>query len=80
MVVSGNRGGSPERSYDYYNFGEDALRDYPVADKRAVIEQLAAEYPFIDINRVGIMGSSSGGFLAAAAILLEPDFFKVAVS
>ena len=80
VVVSGNRGGSPERSYDYYNFGEDALRDYPVADKRAVIDQLAARHSYIDINRVGIMGSSSGGFLAAAAILLEPDFFKVAVA
>jgi dipeptidyl aminopeptidase/acylaminoacyl peptidase len=80
VVVSGNRGGSTERSYEYYNYGEEDLRDYPVADKKAVVEQLARRYDFIDIDRVGIMGQSSGGFMAASAILLEPDFFKVAVS
>jgi len=80
VVVSGNRGGTWERSYDYYNYGEENLRDYPVEDKKAVIEQLASQYAFIDTSRVGIMGQSSGGLLAATAILLEPDFFKVAVS
>lgn len=79
VIVAGNRGGSPERSYSYYNFGEDNFRDYPIADKKVVVERLAEKYSFIDINRVGIMGQSSGGFMAASAILLEPDFFKVAV-
>ena len=32
------------------------------------------------INRVGIFGHSGGGFMAAAAILTYPDFYKVAVS
>lgn len=80
VVVSGNRGGSPERSYAYYNFGEDNLRDYPIADRKAVLEHLIEKRPYMDIDRVGIMGSSSGGFMAATAILLEPDFFKVAVA
>ncbi len=80
VVVAGNRGGTTERSYSYYNYGENNFRDYPVADKKAVVEQLAEKYSFIDIERVGIMGQSSGGFMAAAAILLEPDFFKVAVA
>jgi len=80
VAVYGNRGGSPERGYDYYDFGADDLRDYPVADKKRVIEELAARHDYIDIDRVGIMGASSGGFMAAAAILVEPDFFKVAVS
>jgi dipeptidyl aminopeptidase/acylaminoacyl peptidase len=80
VVVAGNRGGSPERSYSYYNFGEDHFRDYPIADKKIVVERLAEKYAYIDIDRVGVMGQSSGGFLAASAILLEPDFFKVAVA
>jgi len=80
VAVYGNRGGSPERSYDYYDFGWDDLRDYPIADKKIVIEQLAEERKYIDPDRVGIMGASSGGFMAATAILTEPDFFKVAVS
>lgn len=80
VAVYGNRGGSPERSCAYYDFGWDNLRDYPVADKKAVIEQLAARHDYIDISRVGIVGASSGGFMAATAILTEPDFFRVAVS
>lgn len=80
VIVAGNRGGSPERSYSYYNFGEDHFRDSPIADKKVVVERLAEKYAYIDIDRVGIMGQSSGGFLAASAILLEPDFFKVAVA
>ena len=80
VIVAGNRGGSPERSYDYYNYGENNFRNYPVADRKRVVERMAETYSFIDIDRVGIMGQSSGGFMAASAILLEPDFFKVAVA
>ena len=37
-------------------------------------------HSFIDINRVGIWGHSGGGFMSAAAMLVYPDFFKVALS
>ena len=36
--------------------------------------------PFIDIDKVGIFGHSGGGFMSTAAMLVYPDFFKVAVS
>jgi dipeptidyl aminopeptidase/acylaminoacyl peptidase len=45
-----------------------------------VIKQLAARRPEIDLDRVGIYGSSGGGFSSTGAILRFPDFFKVAVS
>jgi len=81
IVVSvGNRGGSPERSKWYHNYGYGNLRDYGLADKKAAVEQLANRYPFIDINKVGITGHSGGGFMSCAAMLVYPDFFKVAVS
>lgn len=80
VAVFGNRGGTLERSYEYYNYGWDDLRNYPIADKIHVMKQLAKERKYIDIDRVGVMGSSSGGFFAAAAILAEPEFFKVAVA
>jgi len=41
---------------------------------------LADRYQFIDINKVGIFGHSGGGFMSTAAMLVYPDFFKVAVS
>ncbi len=80
VIEVGNRGGSPMRSKWYHNYGYGNLRDYGLADKKYAIEQLAARYPFIDINRVGIYGHSGGGFMTAAALLVYPDFFKVGVS
>jgi dipeptidyl aminopeptidase/acylaminoacyl peptidase len=80
VIEVGNRGGNPHRSKWYHTFGYGNLRDYGLADKKAAVEQLAERYPFIDIDRVGIWGHSGGGFMSAAAMLIYPDFFKVAVS
>ncbi|HEV2488816.1 MAG TPA: DPP IV N-terminal domain-containing protein [Candidatus Acidoferrales bacterium] len=77
VIEVGNRGGSPQRDKWYDSFGYENLRDYGLADKKAAAEELAAEDPFIDINRVGIWGHSGGGFMTAAAMLQYPDFFKV---
>lgn len=82
VIQIGNRGGSPQRSNAYHSYGYYNLRDYGLADKKAGVEQLAAKYPWIDIDRVGIFGHSGGGFMTAAALLLPPynEFFKVGVS
>ena len=80
VITIGNRGGNPSRSKWYHNYGYGNLRDYGLADKKAAVEQLADRYSFIDINRVGIHGHSGGGFMSTAAMLVYPDFFKVAVS
>jgi dipeptidyl-peptidase-4 len=80
VVTVGNRGGNPARSKWYHTFGYGNLRDYGLADKKAAVEQLADKYPFIDATKVGITGHSGGGFMSTAAMLVYPDFFKVAVS
>ena len=80
VVEVGNRGGSPQRSKWYHNFGYGNLRDYGLADKKAAVEQLAKRHPWIDLERVGIYGHSGGGFMTAAALFVYPDFFKVGVS
>ena len=80
VVTVGNRGGHPARSKWYHNYGYGNLRDYGLADKKAAAEQLADRFSFIDINKVGIHGHSGGGFMSTAAMLVYPDFFKVAVS
>jgi len=80
VITVGNRGGHPSRSKWYHNYGYGNLRDYGLADKKAAIEQLAARHPYIDIDKVGIFGHSGGGFMSTAALLVYPDFFKVAVS
>lgn len=82
VIQIGNRGGNPARSNAYHSYGYYNLRDYGLADKKAGIEQLAARFPWIDIDKVGIFGHSGGGFMTAAALLLPPynEFFKVGVS
>lgn len=80
IITVGNRGGNPSRSKWYHSYGYGNLRDYGLADKKACIEQLADRFSYIDINRVGIHGHSGGGFMSTAAILVYPDFYKVAVS
>ncbi|HMD34946.1 MAG TPA: DPP IV N-terminal domain-containing protein [Vicinamibacterales bacterium] len=80
VVEVGNRGGNPLRSKWYHNYGYGNLRDYGLADKKAAVEQLARRYGYLDLDRVGIWGHSGGGFMSTAAMLVFPDFFKVAVS
>jgi dipeptidyl-peptidase 4 len=80
VIEVGNRGGNPQRSKWYHTYGYGNLRDYGLADKKAAIEQLARRHSYIDIDRVGIYGHSGGGFMSTAAMLVYPDFFKVAVS
>lgn len=81
IVISvGQRGGHPSRSKWYHNFGYGNMRDYPLADHKYAIEQLAQRHSYIDIEKVGIHGHSGGGFMSTAAICQYPDFFKVAVS
>ena len=80
VVTLGNRGGHPDRSKWYHNYGYGNLRDYGLADKKYVAEQLVSRHDFLDINKVGIFGHSGGGFMSTAAMLVYPDFFKVAVS
>jgi len=80
VVMFGNRGGSAERSKAYNAFGYGNLRDFGLPDKKVGLERLAALYPFIDLDRVGVMGGSGGGFQATALMLTYPDLFKVCVS
>lgn len=80
VVNLGHRGGSPQRDKWYHTYGYDNLRDYPLADDKYGIEQLADRYPFIDRKKVGIFGHSGGGFMSTAALCSYPDFYTAAVS
>ena len=80
VIAVGHRGGTPMRGKFYHTYSHGRLRDYPLADDKYAIEQLAQRYSFIDIKRVGIYGHSGGGFMSTAAICTYSDFYKAAVS
>lgn len=74
------RGATPLRGKDFYTHGYQNLRDYALDDDMATIRQIAQMYPQADTTRVGIYGHSGGGFMATAALLTHPEFYKVAVA
>lgn len=77
IVIDGR--GSAHRTKSFQDYSRQPGDQY-VADYVAGIKQLAETRPWMDLDRVGIYGESRGGYGAMKAILLEPDFFKVAVS
>jgi len=60
--------------FSYHNLG-GAFEDHV-----ALIKHMAARYPYMDATRVGIFGTSAGGYGAAHAMLAFPEFYKVGVS
>lgn len=79
-VVQVDAMGTPGRSKAFHDAYYGNMTDNGIPDHIAVIKQLAARYPEIDLDRVGIFGHSGGGFASTDAILSFPEFFKVAVS
>jgi dipeptidyl aminopeptidase/acylaminoacyl peptidase len=80
VVVQIDHLGTPLRSKAFHDSYYANFIDNGLPDHVAVIKQLAARYPFLDLERVGIFGHSGGGFASADAMFRFPDFFKVAVS
>ena len=65
------------RGKAYHTYGYNNMRDYPLADDKYAIEQLAARYPFIDATKVGIYGHSGGGFMLLQPSVLIRTFIKL---
>ena len=80
VVVEIEHIGSMWRSKKFHDNYYGRMGDHGLPDHIAAIKQLAARYPFLDLERVGIYGHSGGGFASTGAILSHPDFYKVAVS
>jgi len=79
-VVQVDAMGTPGRSKAFHDTFYGNMTDNGIPDQVATIKQLAARYPEMDLDRVGIFGHSGGGFSSTGAILSYPEFFKVAVS
>ncbi len=80
IVVTVDGLGTAQRSKKFHDFSYKNLGDIGADDHEKAIRELAAKYRFMDIDRVGIFGHSAGGYDAARALLVKPDFYKVGVS
>ena len=71
---------NPDRSKSFHDACYGNMADNTLPDQIAGMKQLAAKYPFMDLERVGVWGHSGGGFATAAAMFRYPDFYKVGIS
>ena len=82
VVVSiDGRGSGPGRSKSFHDAYYGLMgRDNTLPDQVAGMQNLARQYPWIDIDKAAMWGHSGGGFIAAGAMFRYPDFFKVGIS
>jgi dipeptidyl-peptidase 4 len=79
VVVMVDGRGTTGRSRAFHQFSYHNLGG-SFEDHVAMIKQMAARYPYLDVTRVGIYGTSAGGYGAAHAMLAFPEFYKVGVT
>jgi dipeptidyl aminopeptidase/acylaminoacyl peptidase len=80
IVVCIDAMGTPHRSKSFHDAHADTPDDMgedTMPDQVAGMKELAAKYPWIDIDKVGIWGHSGGGNATVSALFHYPDFFKV---
>ena len=80
IVVEIDGMGNPLRSKKFHDAYYANMGDNTLPDQITAMKQLAARYPWIDLDRVGIYGHSGGGYATADAMFRYPDFFKVGIS
>ena len=68
------------RSKDFEEVCYKNLKDAGLPDHMAWLQDAARRYPYMDLERVGIFGSSAGGQEAMSAVLFHPEFYKAAYS
>jgi dienelactone hydrolase len=80
VVVQIDGMGTNNRSRAFHDVTWKNLKDAGFEDRILWHKAVAAKYPWYDITRVGIFGTSSGGQSSMGALLFHPEFYKVAVS
>ena len=80
IVVQIDGMGTSNRSKAFHDVCWKNLKDAGFPDRILWIKAAAEKYPSMDINRIGIYGTSAGGQNAAGAVLFHPEFYKVAVA
>jgi dipeptidyl aminopeptidase/acylaminoacyl peptidase len=80
IVVKIDGMGTANRSKAFHDVCWKNIKDAGFEDRILWIKAAAKKYPYMDLEKVGIYGTSAGGQNAAAAVLFHPEFYKVAVA
>ena len=80
IVVKIDAMGTANRSKAFQDVCWRNLADAGFPDRILWIKAAAAQYSYMDTNRVGIFGTSAGGQSAAGAVIFHPEFYKAAAA
>jgi dipeptidyl aminopeptidase/acylaminoacyl peptidase len=80
IVVQIDGMGTSNRSKAFHDVAWRDLKDAGFPDRILWHKAAAAKYPYYDITRVGLYGTSAGGQNSLGGLLFFPEFYKVAVS
>ena len=80
VVVQIDGMGTSNRSKAFHDVAWKNLKDAGFPDRILWMQSAAKARPYMDIERVGIYGTSAGGQSSTGALLFHPEFYKVGVS
>ncbi len=80
IVVQIDGMGTSNRSKAFHDVAFKNLGDAGFPDRILWHKAAAAKYPYYDISRVGIYGTSAGGQNSLGGVLFHPEFYKVVVT
>lgn len=80
IVVQIDGMGTSNRSKAFHDVCWKNLKDGGFPDRKLWMKAAAAKYPYMNIDKVGIHGTSAGGQNAGAALVFNSDFYDVAVA
>lgn len=80
IVVHIDGMGTSNRSKAFHDVAYKNIGDAGFPDRILWHKAAAAKYPWYDITRVGIFGTSAGGQNSLGGMLFHPDFYKVVVT
>lgn len=77
IVVFIDGRGTPGRGKDFRDYSYGRFGQVEIKDHVAAIKQIAKDRPYMNLDKIGIIGHSWGGHFALRALLEAPDFYKV---
>jgi dipeptidyl-peptidase-4 len=80
VVVAVDNRGTPGRGRDWERAVYQRFGTVPLEDQVKGLHALCDKFPELDRERVGVVGWSFGGYMAANGVLRRPDVFKAAVA
>ncbi|WP_111309922.1 DPP IV N-terminal domain-containing protein [Confluentibacter sediminis] len=80
IVVQIDGMGTSNRFKAFQDVSWKNLKDGGFADRKLWMTAAAKKYPYMNIDKVGIHGTSAGGQNAGAALVFNSDFYDVAVA